>query len=350
MTGYKDYYAVLGVSKKATEREIKAAFRKLARQYHPDVNPGNAEAESKFKEVNQAYEVLSDPEKRKAYDRYGEQWENIQRAGRQPSGEAFGDFGFPFKDFSEFIESLLNNHRQTAAQYPPQDVEQSITISLEEAIRGANKSLILNLDEACQICQGMGQTKAGARRCDACGGTGRGRFNVLGVNMTCPECGGTGKIGERCADCGGLGVTRQTRTLSVRIPPGVRDDQRIRLAGQGIAGGNGKRGDLYLRVRIQPHPKFERRGEHLHTEVEVDYLTALLGGEINVETPTGSVKMKVPAGSQSGAVFRLSGQGMPKDKEKRGDLYARLRISVPRRPGDEEKRLLEQIAAARKKG
>lgn len=357
MTGYKDYYAILGVSKNASEKEIKAAYRRLARQYHPDVNPGDRRAEERFKEINEAYEVLSDPQKRAAYDRYGEQWQQYQRMREQYGGEpptSFleDEFGFPFGNFAEFIEQLLHGGRGTTrrtAYVVPQDIEHTLEISLEEAIQGANKTLLVSLEEACSKCGGRGETEARKRACPECGGTGRGRFTMLGVNVACGRCGGSGRVGERCPECHGRGIHQKTRRLSVQIPAGIADGQRIRLRGEGGEGSNGRRGDLYLRIKLKPHPKFERKGEDLYAEVGVDYLVALLGGEVQVPTPTGSVTMRVPSGTQTGTLFRLAAQGMPKAKGDRGDLYARVKITVPKTVSTRERELLEQIAQLRER-
>ncbi len=349
MRDYKDYYQILGVSRNADEKEIKAAYRKLARKYHPDVNPGNKTAEEKFKEINEAYQVLSDPEKRAAYDRYGEQWQAYQRM-REQYGENFQPGGFEspfgFGDFQEFIENLLRGGGvggDLRMQRAPRDIEQSLEISIEDAIRGATRTIQLSMEEPCDTCNGTGIAPNRQQTCRACGGTGRRRFGVFGLEMHCDECNGTGIVGAPCPTCRGRGTVMRTRTLTVNIPAGVAEGQRLRLAGEGAAGANGKRGDLYLRIKLKPDPRFERKDDDLYTEVDIDYLTAILGGEVEVPTPHGIVKMKVPPGTQSGTRFRLAGKGLPLGKGKISDLYARVRITVPKRLSPRERELLEQL-------
>lgn len=351
MNDYKDYYGILGVSRNAGEKEIKAAYRKLARQYHPDVNPGNKQAEEKFKEINEAYEVLSDPEKREAYHRYGEQWQQFQRM-REQYGEGFQG-GFPgadftgFGNFTEFIEQLLRGGRQARpSKTPPRDIEQTIEITLEEALNGTSRTLMLGTEDLCSVCKGSGESNR-TRTCPVCEGTGRGRFAMLGVNVACESCGGTGRVREVCQQCHGKGFTPKSKRLTVNIPAGIAEGQRLRLAGEGLPGSNGKHGDLYLQIRIAPHPKFERKGDDLYAEAEVDYLTAALGGEVTVPTPKGEVKMKIPPGTQTGTLFRIAGKGMPKQGGKRGDLYARAKITVPKKLSADEQEMLKKIVELR---
>ncbi len=348
MRGFKDYYAILGVPRNATEKEIKAAYRRLARQYHPDVNPGDKQAEEKFKEINEAYQVLSDPEKRAAYDRYGEQWQAYQRM-REQYGEGFDGAPWgaemPFTSFAEFIEQLLRGGGGTTFGFrtAPRDIEHTLEISLDEAIRGTTRTIRLNTEEICSRCGGTGESTERRQSCPACGGRGRRRFSLLGVEMPCDECDGTGRVGAPCGQCRGRGVVQRTRQLTVTVPPGVAEGQRLRLAGEGLPGSDGRRGDLYLRIKIAPDPRFERQGNDLYTEVDVDYLTAALGGEVSVPTPTGTVTMKIPPGTQSGTRFRLAGKGIPLAGGQRGDLYARVRITVPKHLSPRERELLEQI-------
>ncbi len=351
MRDYKDYYQILGVSRNADEKEIKSAFRKLARKYHPDVNPGDKAAEEKFKQINEAYQVLSDPEKRAAYDRYGEQWQAYQRM-REQYGENFqpGGFESPFGSFQEFIENLLRGggfEDSLRVQRTPRDIEQTLEISLEDAIRGATRTIQLSLEEPCETCNGTGVAPNRRQTCRACGGAGRRRFGMFGLEMHCDECDGTGVVGAPCPTCRGRGTVRRTRTLTVNIPAGVTEGQRLRLAGEGAAGANGKRGDLYLRLKLRPDPRYERQGDDLYTEVDIDYLTAILGGEVSAPTPHGAVQMKVPPGTQSGTRFRLAGKGLPLGKGKIGDLYVRARITVPKRLSPRERELLEALQRLR---
>jgi len=354
MRDFKDYYQVLGVSRDADEKEIKAAYRKLARKYHPDVNPGDKAAEEKFKEINEAYQVLSDPEKRAAYDRYGEQWQAYQRM-REQYGENFQPGGFEspfggFGDFGEFIENLLRGGGfggGLRVQRAPRDIEQTLEISLQDAIRGATRTIQVSVEEPCSACNGTGVAPNRRQTCRACGGTGRRRFGMFGLEMHCDECDGAGVVGAPCPTCRGTGAVMRTRTLTVNIPPGVAEGQRLRLTGEGAAGANGQRGDLYLRIKLAPDPRFERKGDDLYTEVDIDYLTAILGGEVEVATPHGTVKMRIPAGTQSGTRFRLTGKGLPLGKGTIGDLYARARIIVPKHLSTRERELLEELRRLR---
>lgn len=353
MRDFKDYYQILGVSRDADEKEIKAAYRKLARKYHPDVNPGDKAAEEKFKQINEAYQVLSDPEKRAAYDRYGEQWQAYQRM-REQYGDNFQPGGFEapfgFEDFNEFIQNLLRSgdfEGGLRVQRAPRDIEQTLEISLQDAIRGAKRTIQISEEEPCRTCGSTGVAPNRRQSCRACGGTGRRRFGLFGLEMHCDECDGTGVVGAPCPTCRGKGVVPRVRTLTVNIPAGVAEGQRLRLAGEGAAGANGQRGDLYLRLKIAPDPRFERKGDDLYTEVDIDYLTAILGGEVEVATPHGTVTMRVPASTQSGTRFRLTGKGLPLGKGRTGDLYARARITVPKQLSARERELLEELRRLR---
>lgn len=294
---YKDYYAILGVKKDATDKEIKQAYRRLARKYHPDVNPGNKEAEEKFKEISEANEVLGDKAKREKYDRFGQQWQQYERAGYGAPGggrgfEGFEGFeGFQYDvqtgagGFGDLFEMLFGPRGGEARQAPRgRDIEAQIEVSLEDAYRGAVRGFTLSLDRG------------------------------------------------------------ETRRLEVKIPPGVRDGSRIRLAGEGGTGPGGQRGDLFLTVKMLPHPRFERRGDDLYQDVTVPFTVAALGGEAQVPTVTGRVTMKVPAGAQSGQTFRVGGKGMPRlNKQGSGDLFARLRISVPKTLTARQRELMEEF-------
>lgn len=329
---YKDYYAILGVPRNATEKEIKQAYRRLARKYHPDVNPGDKSAEEKFKEISEAYEVLSDPEKRAKYDQYGEMWKYYSEQQQQPGGFSGGgrwqdlrDFGFGGLGdlFATLFGDAFGGTRTAETDFgtifdASLDVEYPIEVSLEEAYHGATKSLSVSLQDTCQQCGGTGAAR-----------TRSGYFT----------------LGQVCSTCHGRGTVPRNKRLEVRIPAGVQDGSKIRLAGEGLTGRGGQRGDLYLIVRMRAHPVFERKGDDLYVDVDVPYTTAALGGEVRVPTLKGSVTMKVPAGTQSGQVFRLAGQGMPRLKGGGyGDLYARVRVTVPRTLTARERELLQQLA------
>ncbi len=379
---YKDYYKILGLSKGATDKEIKAAYRKLARQHHPDVNQGDKSAEDKFKDVGEAYDVLSDPDKRAKYDQFGDQWKAYSQAGYggggrspQPGGPAGGsvytenDFG-GFGGIDDFLSSLFGGGggaqpggatggfggfnrvgRGARADLRPQqaDTESPIDITLEDAYKGTTKSITVRLPETCGRCGGAGAVSTGRNKpCEMCGGTGKvkGGRGFFG-NNTCPQCGGTGQQLEVCPECRGEGQVSKSRRLSdIKIPAGVADGQRIRLAGQGAGGG-----DLYLKVSIKPDPRFERQGDDLLTDFPVPYTVAALGGEASVDTFAGRKSLNVPAGTQSGQKFRLTGQGMPILKSKgasKGNLYARAKVSVPKDLSGRERELLTELAKLRR--
>jgi DnaJ-class molecular chaperone len=319
----KDYYEVLGVGRTASPDEIKAVYRKLARTHHPDLNPGDTAAEERFKELQEAYAVLSDPENRRKYDQYGEHWRyadhvpppGARAPGGAPEGFDFGDFEFGFgggagRDiFEEFFGRGRAGARRTRRG---RDVETELEVSLEEAHRGAGRTITLQAVEPCATCQGAGTVEG---------------------DKVCPTCGGAGQV-------------VRPKTLDVNIPAGVRDGSTVRLAGQGGAGSaGGEPGDLYLHIRIAPHPTFRIVGDDdLEVELPVAPWEAGLGARIAAPTLDGEVELKVPAGSQGGRRLRLRGQGLNRRRGGRGDEYVRLKIVVPREVGDEERRLYEELA------
>lgn len=328
----RDYYEVLGVGRGASDGDIKTAYRKLARKHHPDLNPGDKAAEERFKELQEAYDVLSDAEKRKLYDRHGENWRVAQQGGGTPppgweraqaggggggpqaggfdfSGFDFGGGagGFDFEDLFVRVGRGRGGGRRTSRG---SDVEAELELSLEEAHRGGRRTLQMQAAETCPTCQGTG---------------------VTSDNKTCPTCGGAGQV-------------LRPKTVEVNIPAGVRDGQTLRLAGQGGAGANGvPDGDLYLRIRLRPHPVFNVRGDDLEVELPVAPWEAVLGAKVEVPTIEGKAEVTVPAGAQSGQRLRLRGQGLNKRKGGRGDEYVRLKIVVPKEPSDEERRLFEEL-------
>jgi DnaJ-class molecular chaperone len=322
--GAQDYYQILGVSRDADEKEVKRAFRRLARKCHPDVNPGDKEAEQTFKAASEAYEVLRDSKKRQQYDMFGHLGENWRQAAASgPGGFTWGTGGgVPFDvggsggSLNDILGDLLGGQGSPFGRAQPrrgQDVRVEIDLTLNDAFHGVTRQIAVPMPQPCATCQGAGIV---------------GRGNI-------------------CNTCGGRGQNTQTRRLEVRIPPGVRTGSKIRLAGQGVPGPSGQRGDLYLIPRITPHPFFKRRGENLHCEVPVTYTEAALGAEVEVPTMNGRVKMKLPPGTSSGQRLRLVGRGMP-GKAGRGDLYVNVRIVVPESLTDEERDLIRRLGAMRK--
>jgi DnaJ-class molecular chaperone len=320
----KDYYKVLGVGKGADEKEIKAAYRKLARKYHPDVNPNDPKAEAKFKEVSEAYEVLRDPEKRKKYDQFGAGWDQVGQGPGAPDFQThFGGAGSGFESIFEQIFSGFGGEgpfgQVRMQQVPPRDVERAIDVTLEEIDKGTSRTLTYVVEDACKQCHGSGTVQL-----------------TKGSRSACPTCHGSA-------------VAPTTHRVEVKIPAGIADGKKLRVPGRGAAGSNGKTGDLYVVVREVKHPQFKRVGEDTEVEVEVPYTVAALGGDVKVPTLRGSVSMKVPGGTQSGQVFRLGGQGVTKLGGARGSLRVRAKISVPKSLGKEERKLLEQIAGLKEK-
>ena len=376
----KDYYQTLGVPRTATEKEIRAAYRKLARQHHPDLNPGDKDAEERFKEVNEAHEVLTDPDKRKLFDRFGEDWQRYRDAGftgdeqfttpgaggrgrgRPGRGATFdptdfnrwytsegdgsggytfystdegddshSDFfetlfgqrgGSPFDRFGGFGGGFTTTRARPQARTRPQrgeDAEVPVEISFDEAFRGTTRQIQLQVSEPCPTCNGLGEVR-----------------------------------GQECPTCDGSGVVRRTKTLEVTIPAGIDSGKRVRMAGQGGPGLNGgPAGDVNLIVTVRPDRRFERDGDNLRTEVDIPVTTAVLGGEANVRTPTGTVALTIPPGTQSGRGFRLRGQGMPKLRSRggeRGDLLARARIVTPANLTERERELYEELRNLRPEG
>jgi len=331
----EDFYKTLGVSKGASEKEIRSAYRKLARKLHPDVNPGDKASESRFKEINSAYEVLSDADKRKKYDRYGDKWEyadQIEEMQRQ-RGARFGGHGgnggfqqFEINDvgdlgnvFGSFFGrgggrgfgSRTMSRRGT-------DVQQPVEVTLEEAYHGTSRTLELLSQEACGTCGGTGQV-----------------------------------AGATCHVCGGYGEVQRPRRLEVKIPAGVTTGSKVKIAGEGQPGmGGGKKGDLLLVVQVRPHARFERKGDDLYEDVDVPLTTAVLGGEVEVRTVTAKVMLKVPPLTQNGKSFKLGGLGMPRLEKPamkgggKGDLYARVRVRLPEELSETQKRLFEELNAA----
>lgn len=356
----KDYYEVLGVGKDAGQDEIKRAFRNLAKKYHPDVNPGDSSAEAKFKQINEAYEVLSDPNKRSNYDRFGNPDGRFAGGGggQDPfGGRGFGDFGFPFGDiFGPFEDIFTGGSRRRPDTGPMRgrDLEATVEISLEEAFSGIDKDIKVRRVESCSRCDGTGaEPGTSVVTCSNCNGTGQVRSTVntmlgsMTTVKTCPRCGGSGKTVEKpCHDCGGSGETIRTRTVTVTIPAGADTGLHLRLSGQGDAGRRGgPQGDLYVAVIVKPHAIFERQGDNLILDKSISFPLAALGGTAKIPTLDGEVELDVPAGTQPGSVLRFRDKGMPKLRYRgKGDLMVRINVRVPTRLSAKEKELLMQLS------
>ena len=355
----KDYYELLGLQKGASDIEIKKAYRTLAMKYHPDRNPGNAEAELKFKEVTEAYEVLKDSQKRAAYDRYGHA-AFAQGAGAGAGG--FGGFNFDFGGgsgagfgsifediFSEFMGGARRSRQQEGVRGA--DIRYDLEITLEEAYKGLTKEIEIQTAVKCEDCHGTGAAEGSkAETCDTCHGTGRVRRQAgfFIEERTCPTCNGTGKVIKNpCKKCGGTGKISQKKVLEVTIPAGIDSGNRMRLAGQGEAGMNGgPNGDLYIFVHIKPHPIFKRDAANLYCTVPLSMTTAALGGEIDIPCIDGSSeKVKIDEGTQSGTEVRLRKKGMTMLQSKSvGDLFVRFTVETPTKLTDKQKELLKQFA------
>lgn len=348
----RDYYEVLGVSRDASQEEIKKAYRKLARKYHPDVNPGDKSAEEKFKEVKEAYDVLSNPDKRARYDQFG-------HAGTDDNGFGGADFG-DFGGFGDIFDMFFGGGgfgggraRQNAPR-KGSDLRVDLEITFEEAAFGTKKEVTVPRLEECPECNGSG-TAPGTHpeTCDVCKGTGQVRINQktpfghFQTIKTCTECHGTGKINRHpCDKCYGQGRVRRRRKIKVEIPAGVDDGARLRIAGEGEAGTNGgPAGDLYVFITIKPHEIFSRDGYDVYCEIPVDFVQAALGSEIKVPTLDGKVKFTIPEGTQSGTSFRLKGKGIPRlNGGGRGDQYVKVKVITLTNLSEKQKRILRQFA------
>ncbi len=353
----QDYYELLGVGKDADEAALKKAFRKQAMQYHPDKNPGDAEAEKKFKEIGEAYDVLKDPEKRAAYDRYGHAAfeHGMGGGGRGGHGGAGFDFSDVFEEFfGDFMGGGGGRRRRGggAAAGRGNDLRFNMEISLEDAYRGKTDQIRVPTSVPCEPCSGSGAEPGSKPEvCDTCGGAGKVRASqgFFMVERTCPKCHGNGSvITNPCRTCSGAGRVRKEKTLQVKIPQGVEEGTRIRLAGEGEAGSRGApAGDLYIFLSIRPHPLFKRDGDMLYCQVPIPMSTATLGGDIEVPTIEGKrARIKVPDGTQSGRQFRLRGKGMPElNGGFTGDMIIETVVETPTNLSKRQRELMEEFAA-----
>ncbi len=338
----RDYYEVLGVSRDASQDEIKKAFRRLAHQVHPDKNPGDKKAEERFKQIGEAYEVLSNPDKRESYDRYGH---------NGPRGvEGFGGFEGFGSVFDDLFEGFFGGGRARTAAYRGADLRYNLEIAFEEAVEGGQREITIPRLEACPTCKGTG-AKPGTQRaaCRACRGSGQVRYSqgFLTISQPCGRCGGEGSVLESpCGTCRAQGQVRAERTISVKIPAGVESGTRLKLTGEGEAGiRGGPPGDLYVVLSVLEHPLFARQGDDLFCEIPISFVQATLGAELEIPTLAGRARIKIPPGTQSGTEFRLRGKGVSNVRGYgRGDLVARILVEVPTRLTGKQRDLLEEYA------
>jgi molecular chaperone DnaJ len=366
-TTKQDYYDLLGVPRKASAKDIRAAFRKLARKYHPDLNPGDKSAEEKFKQLQEAYDVLSDTKKRQMYDQYGFYSDNLPPGGPgagaghpEESGGVNFDFGgFDFgggpstqgggSSFRDLFSQFFRGGRGAAAepeQEPGNDLEYQIEIDFWDAVRGAVKKLTITRLDSCETCHGTGAVGS-AQTCPTCHGSGTIQQSAgkMKFNVPCTRCGGTGKIRKACPTCGGEGRIRRTETIDVRIPAGVANGSRVRVPGKGNAGTMGApAGDLYLHVEVKPHPFFERRGSDLYTKVPVTISEATLGAKVEVPTIDGRSLVRIPPGTNSGRTLRLKEKGVPSARNgSRGDQYVEIQVVVPQPTDERVRNLMKEL-------
>lgn len=350
MAEKRDYYEVLGVSRNATLDEIKKAYRDLALKYHPDRNPGNKEAEEKFKEVTEAYEVLSDPEKRRTYDQFGHAGFGPQGFDwRQDFGRVRMDFSDIFGDFFSDFFSDIFGPQDVVRENRGEDVEMRISIPLREAVNGTERTINVSVYEKCSVCDGTGsRAKRTPIECLQCHGTGKVVYQqgFISIGQTCPRCKGQGTvITDPCVNCHGSGRVRVMHKIKVKIPAGIESGTSLRLRGMGNAGPrSGARGDLYVTVFVEEDEFFKRKGADLYCEVPITVTTAVLGGEIEIPTLSGKVRARVSPGTQDGTILRLRNLGVPKGSTK-GSLFAVLRVVLPKTMSREERRLWEQLKA-----
>ena len=348
----RDYYDVLGINREAAEADVKKAYRRLAMKYHPDRNPGNAEAEEKFKEASEAYEVLTDDEKRERYDRFGHAGMGASGASGFNAG-GFADIGDIFGDvFGDIFGGGRGRGRSSTRRGA--DLQYTLDLTLEQAVRGDSVEISVPTLASCDKCDGSG-AKSGTKpsNCGQCNGRGQIRVSqgFFSLQQTCPRCHGAGQvILDPCQTCGGRGRMEKRKTLSVHVPPGVDDGNRMRLAGEGQAGFNGAPpGDLYVQMRVADHPIFSRDDQDLYCEVPLSFVDAALGGEIEVPTLDGRVKLKVPPETQTGKLFRLRGRGVPAVRGgATGDLLCRVVVETPVRLSEKQKNMLRELKASLK--
>lgn len=350
----EDYYKTLGVDRNASQSEIRKAYRKLARKYHPDINPGDKEAERRFKEIAEAYRVLGNQEKRRQYDQYGSLREEFA------TGEGFAGFGFEGADFAHFgegnlqdiLSDLFSRQRAQPTAQPQRgaDLQYPLTISFMDSIKGLTATLSILRRVHCSHCAGRGVLESSKERaCPQCGGSGEASFmkRFMRLSFTCSYCGGSGRVkGETCPHCQGEGLVNKRETIKVKIPAGVDNGSKIRVAGKGNQGaGEGPAGDLYIVINVIPHPVFTRKGDNIYSKVPITIAEAALGTKVEVKTIDGRATMRIPPGTQSGLKFRLRQKGAPSLRgDTRGDHFVEVRIALPKVLDERSKELLREFA------
>lgn len=336
----KNYYEILGLTRNSAQEEIKKAYKKLAFENHPDRNPGNPHAEEKFKEINEAYQILSSPEKRAKYDSFNHM-----------SGESFfdADFGSNFNDIFEDLFDQVFNVGRSRRPERGRDLRYDLQLTFEEAASGVEKEITIPKANPCSDCRGRGAAPGGEVTCDMCQGNGTIRYSegFFAMSRSCPKCKGMGTIiKESCRTCGGKGFVGSNHKVKIKIPAGVDNDMRLKMRGEGEAGFfGGPSGDLYIKINIQEHPFFKREGKDVFCEVPVGFVQAALGAEVVIPTLEGKDTIQIPAGTQPGQTFKLNGRGVPSlDRGKKGDLYIKVQVEVPVKINSKQKRLLEEFA------
>ena len=375
-TRQKDYYGDLGVDRKAKADHIRKAYRRLARKYHPDVNPGNKQAEEKFKEIQEAYNVLSDDKKRKIYDQYGFYSDNIPASAYEaysrgpgeapgtggpsvdfsgfdfsdftPQGERSAGFGSAFRDiFSQIFTREGEGPAAPAGPARGHDIEHHMHLSFWDAIRGTMVRITIGREEICGSCKGKGTRSGPAVPCSACGGSGKAQrtAGAMRFSMTCPQCGGTGRVENRCQACHGSGHIRKPETFDVRIPPGVDTGSRVRVPAKGNAGAHGEPpGDLFILTDVEVHPFFERKGDNFCVKVPISVTEAALGAKVEVPTIDGPTTIRIPPGTQGGQKLRIRGKGAPSLRaNQRGDQFVEVEIKVPHVADERSKEILREL-------
>ena len=351
----RDYYEVLGVSKNASEQELKQAYRKLALKYHPDKNKGNPEAEEMFKEATEAYEVLRDPKKRASYDKFGHEgvggFEGFGRTAYTDFADIFEDLGSFGDIFGSFFGQSFGGRGRTRRARRGSDIQYDLGITLEDAANGKEVQIEIPRNEVCEVCNGSG-SKSGTKPsvCPVCNGTGQIRQTqgFFSISQTCPRCRGEGRIvTSPCKSCGGSGLKVKKRTITVKVPAGVESGSRLKITGEGEQGPNsGPSGDLYVVIHVKKHDIFERHGNDILSVININFTTVCLGGEIEVPTISGGkAKMKIPPGTDNGQIFRLKGNGIPYlGSHGRGDQLVKINIMVPKKLSQKQKELLMEFA------